>query len=82
MMMERFGEVCRGRGLKVNAVKRKLMVLNGVEGLDCNVHVDGIRLKHVLEFKYLCCVLDESSTEGAEEGSKREEGCRRHQFPS
>ena len=39
----RFAEVCRRRGLKVNAGKRKLMVLNGEEGLECDVHVDGIR---------------------------------------
>ena len=31
-----------------------------VEGLECEVHVDGIRLK------YLECVLDESDTDGAE----------------
>ena len=29
------------------------MVLNVVEGLECEVHVDGIRLVHVSEFKYL-----------------------------
>ena len=32
----------------------------------CEVHVDGIRLEHVSEFKYLGCVLDESGTNGAE----------------
>ena len=42
------------------------MVLNGEEGLECDVHVDGIHLEHVLEFKYLWCVLDESGTDGAE----------------
>ena len=30
------------------------------------VHVDGIRLEHALEFKYLGCVLDESGTDGTE----------------
>ena len=35
------------------------------EGLECEVHVDGIRLEHLLEFKYLGCVLDESGTYGA-----------------
>ena len=44
--------------------------MNGEEGLECEVHVDGIRLKHVSEFKYLGCVLDESSTDGAECNSK------------
>ena len=50
--------------LKVNAGKNKVMVLCGEEGLeDC---VDGIRLEHVSKFKYLGCVLDESSTDEAE----------------
>ena len=35
------------------AAKSKVMVLNGVEGLECEVHVDKIRLEHVFEFKYL-----------------------------
>ena len=52
-------EVCRRRELKVNAGKRKVMILNGEEGLGCEVYVDGIRLEHVSEFKYLGCVLDE-----------------------
>ena len=42
------------------------MVLNGEEGLECEVHVNGIRLEHVSEFKYLGCALDESGTDGAE----------------
>ena len=42
------------------------MVLNGEEGLECEVHVDGIRLEYILEFKYLGYVLDESGTEVAE----------------
>ena len=46
--------------------KSKVMVLNGEEGLECEVQVDGVRLKHVSEFKYLGCVLDESGTDGAE----------------
>ena len=40
-----FAEVCRRRGLKVNESKSKVMVLNGEEGLDCEVHVDVICLK-------------------------------------
>ena len=48
-----FVEVCRRIGLKVNAVKRKVFVLGGEEGLECEICVDGICLKHVLEFKYL-----------------------------
>ena len=54
------------RGLKVNAGKSKVLVLNGEEGLECGVHVDGIRLEYVPEFKYLGCVLDESGTDEAE----------------
>ena len=53
VMVRRFAEVCRRRGLKVNAAKSKVMVLNGEEGVECEVHVDGIRLEHVSEFKYL-----------------------------
>ena len=60
-----FAEVCR-RGLKVNAGNRKVMVVNGEEGLKCEVHVDGIHLEYVSEFKYLVCVLDKSGTDGEE----------------
>ena len=34
--------------------------------MECEVHVDGIHLEHVSEFKYLGCVLEESGTDGAE----------------
>ena len=34
--------------------------------MECEVHVDGIRLEPVSEFKYLGCLLDESCTDGAE----------------
>ena len=37
-----FIEVCRRRGLKVNAGKSKVMVLGGEEGLECEVCIDGI----------------------------------------
>ena len=40
-------------------------LLNGEEGLDCEVQVNGMQLKHVSEFKYLGCVLDESGTDEA-----------------
>ena len=43
-----------------------MTVLNGEEGLECEVCVDGIRLDHVSEFKYLGCVLDESGTDKGE----------------
>ena len=61
MMVGRLVEVCRTRGLRFNAGKNKVIVLNVKEGLECKVYVDGIRL----EFKYLTCVLDESDTDGA-----------------
>ena len=41
----RFVEVRRRRGLKFNAGKSKVMVLNGEEGLECKVYVEGIRLE-------------------------------------
>ena len=45
-MLRRFVEVCRRR-LKVSAGKTKVIVLNGEEGLECEIHVDGIRLEDV-----------------------------------
>ena len=57
--------MCRRRNLKLNAGKSKVMVLNGEEGLECEVNVDGIRMEHVFEFKYLGLVSDESGTDGA-----------------
>ena len=63
VMVELFVEMCRRGGLEVNAFKKKVMVLNGEDGLECDVSVDGIRLDRVSEFKYLGCVLDESGTD-------------------
>ena len=37
-----FVEVCKRRGLKANGAKSKMMVLSGEEGLDYEVHVDGM----------------------------------------
>ena len=34
--------------------------------MECQVCVDGMRLEHVSEFKYLECVLDESGTDEAD----------------
>ena len=53
-MVGHFDEVCR-RCLKVNAAKSKVMVLNGEEGLKCEICVDRMQLEHVSEFKYLGC---------------------------
>ena len=50
--MRSFVEVCRRR-MTVNAVKSKMMVIGGEEGLECEVYGDGMRLEHVPEFKYL-----------------------------
>ena len=76
VMVGRFAEVCTMRGLKVNAGKSKVMVLNGEKGLECEIHVDGIRLEHVSEFKNLRYVLDESGTDGAECSRKVSSGRR------
>ena len=38
--------------------------MNEEEGLECEVHVDGVRLEHVSKFKYFGCVLDETGTDG------------------
>ena len=65
-MVGRFVEVCRRRGLKVNAGKSEVMVMNGEKGLECEAHVDGVRLEYVSGFKYWGFVLDESGTDGAE----------------
>ena len=35
-----FTDVCRRRGLKVNAGKSKIMLLGGEEGLECEVCVN------------------------------------------
>ena len=52
-MVGRFVEVCRRRGLKINGGKSKVMEMNGEDGLECEVHVDGARLEHVAGFKYI-----------------------------
>ena len=75
-MVGRFVEVCRRRRLKINAGKSKVMVMNGEEGLECEVRVDGVRLEHASEFKYLGCVLDESGTDEAECSRKAASGRR------
>ena len=76
-VVERFAEVCRRRGFKVNADKNIVMVLNGVEGLECEVHVDGVHLELVSEFKYLVgCVFKESGTDRAESSRKVSSGKR------
>ena len=45
--------------------------MNGEEGLEFEVYVDRYRLEHVLEFKYLGCVLDEAGTDRNVVGRQR-----------
>ena len=52
-----------------------MILLNGKEGVECEAHVDGIRLEHVSEFKYLERVL-ESGPDGAEFSRKVTSGRR------
>ena len=54
------------------------MVLNGKEGLECEVRVEGMQLEHVSEFSDMWCVSDESGADNvvSKEGFEGEEGCR------
>ena len=58
-----FVNVCRRIGLKVNVNKSNGMELGGEKGLECEVCLDGIRLEHIFEFKYLGHGLDKSGTD-------------------
>ena len=40
--------------------KSKVMIMNGEEGLECEIHVDGVRLEHAFESKYLGCCFGRS----------------------
>ena len=62
--MRDFVGVMRGRDLKFSADKTKMKVLGEEEGLVCEIVVDGTRLEHVSEFKYLGDVLAESNIDG------------------
>ena len=42
------------------------MVLNGEDKLECDVHVDGMRLEHLSDFAYLGCVLDELNADNTD----------------
>ena len=81
-MVGEFVEMYIRRKLKVKTSKRKVMILNGEKGLECEVQVDGIRLEHVSEFKYFGSILDQSGTDEAECSRKLannyEEGYRCH----
>ena len=60
----------------------QVIELYGEEGLEREVHVDGIRLEHVSQFKYFGCVLDESGSDGAECSRKVASGGGGLQVPS
>src|SRR5678815_1052757 len=64
-LVERFGRVCKRRGLKVNVEKSKVMVVSE-DSPQCEVMLDGEQLEQVSEFKYLGYVLDEKGTDDAE----------------
>ena len=51
VMVGWFIEVCRRRGLKVNTSKRRVIILNGEEGLECEVYIDGVCLEHGMCFR-------------------------------
>ena len=51
-MVGHLAEMCRRRSLQINTNKSKMMELNEEERLDCEVCVEGVRLEHVLRFKY------------------------------
>ena len=40
--------------------------MNGEEGLECKVQVDGIHLERMSEFKYFGCVLDKCGKDEAD----------------
>ena len=50
VMVGRFVEVCRRKGLKINADKRKVMVLGGEEGLGYEIHEDRAKIEQMSEF--------------------------------
>ena len=65
MMVVRFVEMCRRRGLEVKANKSEVLVLGGEKGFKREIRVGRSRLEQVLEFKYLRCVMGESGTDVA-----------------
>src|SRR5678815_1343878 len=64
-LIERFGRVCKRRGLKVNINKSKVMVVS-VDSPRCEVILDGEQLEQVSNVKYLEYMLDEKGTDDAE----------------
>ena len=77
-MVGSYVEVCRRRGLQVNAGKSKVMVVNGEDGLECEVR---IRLEYVSELNIWDVFwMDESGTNEAvsKEGGMWEKGYKCH----
>jgi hypothetical protein len=72
-LVERFGRVCKRRGLKVNVDKSKVMVMSE-EHTRCQIMLDGEQLEQVSEFKYLGYMLDEKGMDDAECGRKVSSG--------
>ena len=66
VMVGSFVEVCGRKGLKVNTDKSRMTRVGGEKESGCEVRVNMERLEQVPEFKYLRCVLNESSTDDAE----------------
>src|SRR5678816_3523316 len=64
ILVERFGRVCKRKGLKVNVDKNKVMVVSE-DSPQYEVMLDGEQLKQVSEFKYLGYMLDEKGTDDA-----------------
>src|SRR5678816_2501081 len=64
-LVERFGRVCKRRGLKVNVDKSKVMVVSE-DSSQCEVMLDDELLEQVSEFKYLGYMLDEKGMDDAE----------------
>src|SRR5678815_251081 len=64
-LVERFGSVCKRRGLKVNVDESKVMVVSE-DSPQYEVMLDDEQLEQVSEFKYLGYVLDKKGTDDAE----------------
>src|SRR5678816_226342 len=64
-LVERFGRVCKRRGLRVNVYKSKVMVVSE-DNPQCEVMLDDEQLEQVSDFKYLGYMLDEKGTDDAE----------------
>ena len=58
VMIRYFVKIYKIRGLTANADKSRVMVLKRDERCVCEVSVDGRKLEHVTEFKYLEFVFD------------------------